>query len=133
MPISAADRVVNEGDTFDYQTTLKDGAGDPIALANIVSAELTLFLGREDEESESPTIINSRDEQDVLNANNVTIDATEGTLLWRVQPEDTAIVSEDVTPGYKEPHTAKFRIVYDTDRVKSHFVPFFVLNRTRSP
>jgi hypothetical protein len=132
MTISAADRVHNEGDTFIYRTYLVDENGEPIALADIVTATLTLFVGREDEEGETPDIVNSRNAQNILNANNVTIHATSGLLTWRAQPGDTTLFSSEIEPGRKEPHTAKFKITYDTDRVKTHFLTFYVLNRART-
>src|SRR5262245_61380196 len=61
---------------------------------------LTLYLAGDED-----AIINSRDEQNVLNANNVTIDSS-GNLLWSIQPADLAIVGSDTQPY--EIHVALF-------------------------
>jgi len=58
------------------------------------------------------TILNSRNSQNVLNANDVTVDAA-GALKWLIQPTDTAM--HDSTKAVEE-HLAEFSFTYtDTD------------------
>jgi hypothetical protein len=57
-------------------------------------------------------VINGRDEQDVLNGNNVTVDSA-GALTWLIQPADTTMNS---AVAAVEEHRAKFSFTYvDTD------------------
>lgn len=74
-----------EGDIVD-----QDGLGVPAA--SLTSAMLTLWDWHAGAHGGSPRpgIINGRDEQDVLNANNVIID-TDGHFAWSVQPEDNGL------------------------------------------
>lgn len=87
---------------FDEQSSgsiegdILDSEGSAVAAASLTTAELTLFdwdTGAAGG-SVSPRdgIINSRDGQDIKNANNVTIDSA-GHFLWEIQPEDNIIVT----------------------------------------
>lgn len=67
-------------------STLVDEDGAPITLASITSLLLTLY------DRASGTVINSRTNQNVLNANNVTVGAADGLVTWTVLPADMAIV-----------------------------------------
>jgi hypothetical protein len=77
-----------------------DRNGDPVAAGSLTAATLTLYdwdtgAGYQDGSpgsSPRPGILNGRDTQDVLNANDVSIDA-DGHFIWRVQPEDNVIVT----------------------------------------
>jgi hypothetical protein len=85
---------------FDEQSSgtiegdIVDANGDPIPAASLTGAELTLYDWDTGAGGGSPRpgIINSRDAQDVLNLNNVTIDA-EGHFIWSLQPEDNIIIT----------------------------------------
>jgi hypothetical protein len=61
----------------------------PIPLASLSTLILTLYAIIADS---SMTIINARDHQNVLNANNVTVHATTGLLTWTIQVLDTTLV-----------------------------------------
>jgi len=78
---------VKEKTTSKYTATLKDEDGTAIALASLTTLTLTLY----DISSTSRTIINSRNAQNVLNANNVTVHATSGLLTWEMQAADNEI------------------------------------------
>ena len=90
-----------------------DENDDPVPLASLISATLTLYdidwgrLG-------SPTtgIINGRYAQDVLNANDVTIEtgspAIEGHFVWSLQPEDNT-VPDDTESADKARHRQIWR------------------------
>ena len=80
---------------------LKDIDGSDLALTDLDTIELTLFLTRDGDTSPAFTIVNSRDDQDVKNLNDVTISAT-GLLTWQVQPEDTEIINNTVTTCGKQ-------------------------------
>jgi hypothetical protein len=65
--------------------TIKDETDVVIPLDQITTLTLTLY------NQESRTIINTRENQNVLNLANVTYHATSGLLTWLLQPADTAI------------------------------------------
>jgi hypothetical protein len=65
--------------------TIKDETDVVIPLDQIVTLTLTLY------NQESRSIINLRENQNVLNLNNVTYHVTSGLLTWLLQPADTAI------------------------------------------
>lgn len=71
----------------DLTFTLKDNLGVAVPLATITSLRVTLY------DRSTGTIINSRNNQDVLNANNVTVHATSGLVTWSVQPADMAVAA----------------------------------------
>lgn len=60
----------------------------PLSSAVLLTLTLTLYATKADG---TDAIINSRNAQNVLNANNVTVD-TLGNLIWVIQPNDTALV-----------------------------------------
>jgi len=106
MAISDAQRIINEGNTFTYTATLLDASGAAILLSSISTITLTQFVAG------TGTIVNSRDGQNILNANNVTINATSGLLTWLGQPGDSAIVGTNRAPGILEQHYAIFKVAY---------------------
>lgn len=113
---------INEKASALYTATLKDENGVVISLGNITTATMTLF------DVETGTIINSRNAQDIKNANNVTIHATSGLLTWSLQPADTIIV-DSTRPG--EEHRAEITVVYNS-RVNKHEVVMYIRNLTKT-
>jgi hypothetical protein len=89
--------------TFDEKSAgsiefdIYDRDGEPVPVAGILTAELTLYDWDTGAGGGSPHpgIINNRDGQDVLNLNDVTLSdsPTVGHVLWDVQPEDNPIVT----------------------------------------
>lgn len=89
-----------------YTATIKDEKG--VALVGADSALVTLKLSLFDEATGQ--IINSRSNQNVLNANGVTVWA-DGSLSWRLDPADNAIVN----PAKRtERHIAEFSWTWGT-------------------
>jgi hypothetical protein len=78
------DTAIPEQSTAFYSSLLTDEDDNPIAPAQLTSLTLTYY----DQETES--IINSRNFQNVLNTNNVTLGA-DGVLEWTLQSADTII------------------------------------------
>jgi len=70
-----------EGTGAIYTATLEDSDETAIPLANISAITLTLYNVADD------SIINSREDQDVKNTNQVTIHSTSGLLTWAMQAE----------------------------------------------
>ena len=107
---------VPEGATIDYEANLvvvsATGASTPLAGTDLDALTLTVVHGYSGE------VINDRDEQDVLNTNGVTVNS-QGRLVWRVTPEDTAIVNDALT---EEPHRCQFRWTYGAKAGSYEFV-----------
>lgn len=81
---------INEKETGAYTATIVGNDGvTPIPLASLLTLTLTLYAIIQDG---TASIINARNAQNVLNANNVTVHATSGLLTWSIQSADTALV-----------------------------------------
>ena len=91
-----------------FSGTLLDEDGDAIPLANINSFTLTV------RDAMTGSTINSRSNQNVLNANNVTINNTTGAVNWSIQVGDTTPAS--TATSYRE-HVAEFTCTYETSKV----------------
>ena len=93
---------VKEKQTVDYAFTVKDGNGIGIPAANFFAVTLTFY------NPETGAIVNLREDQDVLNANNVTISAA-GVVTWSLQLPDVTISNQLATD---ETHRALFRFFW---------------------
>ena len=87
MSLDVLTTIVEEGTTPILTMTLQDQASAPIPLVALTTLTLTSYDVR------TGTIINSRNAQSVLNANNGTYHATSGLFTWELQPADTIRVS----------------------------------------
>lgn len=106
--------IVNEESSAEYTCVLKDENDDPVSVSNILTATLTYYDKR------TGQIINSREAQNIKNANNVTID-TSGNLVWSIQPEDTIIVSSTIRSGCEEYHVGQISFTWSIAAVaKAH-------------
>ena len=122
---------VNERGTFEYKCQLVDENGDLLVAASLTTLVLTLY------DRATDAIINSRDEQSVLNANGGTIysslqtdaDGNEYNFAWNSEPADSPIV----TAGSEtEMHVALFEWTYGSD-AGSHQVYIRVVNINKRP
>lgn len=119
---------VKEGTGFVYTATLKDLAGTPLPLANLTSITLTYYVVADG------STINSRNDQDIKNTNDVTIHATNGLLTWVGQAADTTIAGTAVTAGATEHHRALFEWVYvGSGTPGKHVVDIYVENLEKVP
>lgn len=91
--------VVQEGESFNFDATFKDVSSPPETLTSddILTLTVTLFTGT--------TVINSRDDQDIKNANGGTLTAG-GALTLKLGPLDNAIVGA-LSAGSLEKHVAR--------------------------
>lgn len=118
-----------EGSGATVTGTLLDDNDDPLILSagsvnSLSGMSLTLYSFSD---SETFTIINNRDAQDVLNQNNVTIDVL-GNFTWYIQPGDTKIVDNT---NREEIHRAVFTWTYGNYtlyRVGKKIIDFRVYN-----
>jgi hypothetical protein len=95
---------VKEKTSAIYTAILKDGSGNPIALSDITTLTLTYF-------NEDDSIINTRNAQNVLNTNDVTVHITSGLLTWTLGVVDTTIATQTKDT---ELHVARFDFTYGT-------------------
>lgn len=77
---------VKERTTAVYRATIQDETGAALGAALLTTLTLTLY------DEQTGTILNARSAQNVLNANNVVVDAN-GVLTWTMQPADNALVT----------------------------------------
>lgn len=118
------DRILREGSTAHYTAILKDEAGTVVPAAAIGALTLTLSNVADG------AIINSRTGQNVLNQNNVTVDAN-GLLTYTLQPADTAI--QDSTLAY-ETHRATFQCTFNSGAGQANWdVDFLIRNLSKVP
>ena len=91
----------NENDTGVFTATVVDEADNPVPGSTLDTMKLTLYLNG------VGTIINGRDSQNTLNANNVTIDES-GNLTWLIQKADNVILDANNLDNGIETHKALF-------------------------
>lgn len=113
---------VNQYSSATWTGYLKDASGSAIALADIVSATMTLY------DKKTETAINTRTAQDIKNANNVTIHSTSGLITWEIQPEDNIIVSSTLEDRKAEEHIALITVTYDTSKILQMEIKLNVVN-----
>lgn len=102
--LNERERRVDEGCTARYQTQFKDETGATIHA--LTTLTLTLY------DDSTGTIINSRNQQNVLDQNNVVFSGN--TLIWTLQPADNIIVTTGVRTNSYERHIALFEYTYDS-------------------
>lgn len=109
---------VRERSTGRVTAVMKDELGAVIPAASMTSLKLTLY------DVLTGTVLNARDAQNVLNANDVTLDAT-GTLVWQVRPADHALVG--TSPRALEKHRAVFDFTWASGAKRDwHALEFLV-------
>ena len=114
---------IDEKETGQYTASVVGNDGvTPLPGATLSTLTLTLYVIKADG---TDGIVNTRDNQNVLNANNVTVDAN-GLLTWAIQTADTALI--EVIPF--ERHIALFQWTWPSGAGK-HEVVFIVRNLRR--
>lgn len=116
---------IDEEESGSYTATIvgNDGA-TPLPAATLLTFTLTLYVIKQDGTDQ---ILNGRNLQNVLNANNVTVDAV-GQVVWTIQPADTVLV--EAIPF--ERHHALFEWTW-ADGAGKHEVILKVRNLRRVP
>lgn len=111
---------INERTTAKYTSDpLLDEEGSVVAGSIMTTATLTLYDDR------TKTVINSRNQQNVNNANGVTI-SDAGIVTWVMTPADNAIVNDKLP---SEIHVAVFDFRWDGGVSRAvHEVKFLVTN-----
>lgn len=75
-----------EGTTPTYRSWLKDELGAAVQLAALSAVRLTFYSVH------SGAVVNTRSNQNVKGANNVTISTLTGEVLWKLQEADTILI-----------------------------------------
>lgn len=86
-----------EGSTPQYSGILTDENDAPVGSGALLAGKMTLYS------VSSGAIINGRNGQNILNANNVTISVA-GAIVWKIMEADTKII--DTNPGVIVTHRA---------------------------
>jgi len=106
MTLSRDESKVREGSTpsliFQLYTEDRDGKLTKMLLADLSTLVLDYW------DNTSTGTINSRADQNVKNANNVTVSAT-GEVKWTLQVADTTIQGSTLSDGDLELHYAVFK------------------------
>ena len=105
--LSVEDRRADEGTSAQYTATITDESETAIPLADLTAITLTLY------DYTTGTVINSRTDQDVKNANDVTITSA-GVLTWNLKPADNVIVTTALHKNAHEKHVALFEYTWDS-------------------
>jgi hypothetical protein len=116
---------VNERTTSQFTATIVDETGVAVTLDQITAATLTLYVP-----DGLLTIVNSRDAQDVLNTNDVTIHVDSGLLTWTITPADTAILDSTLAV---EAHIFLFVITWGSGKSLKHEGVLLVRNLSKVP
>lgn len=112
---------VLEKSTGLYEFDLLKEDETPFSLSEIEALTITYY------DLDTETIINSRDDQDCLNTNDVELDAA-GHLIWEIRTEDSVLLD---SRKELEQHIVLFTWTWDTGLRKGrHEVQFPVRNLT---
>lgn len=95
----------------------------PIPGSTLTTLVLTLYVIQSDG---TDAVVNGRNQQNVLNANDVTVDES-GNLVWHIRKEDTTLV-EDLR---NERHIALFEWRWPTNAYGKHELVLVVKNLHR--
>ena len=98
IPVYRKAYPIKEKQTGIYAFTMKDEAGAVIPAASLTSLTLTVYS------LQSGAIVNSRNAQNVLNANNVSV-SEGGVVTWIQQIADVTILNDALT---EETHRCLF-------------------------
>lgn len=112
---------IKERQTLTYTFVLKDEAGVVIPASALSAAVLTVYSAA------SEAIVNSREAQNVLNANNVTISEL-GVVTWTLQPSDVTMLNQALE---EETHRCVFLFTWTASgntRTHPHEVDFVLDN-----
>lgn len=114
---------IKEGTTYWWEGTLKDPSGTAIPGANVTAIVMTLVDGDDPAE----TVINGRDEDDVLNTGGGELDSN-GFFRWAAEPGDAVAIG---TKKYQK-RKMTFVVTYNQG-VLTHQVQFYLRNLTQVP
>lgn len=112
---------ITEKTTARLTGQLLDETGAGVPASSLTTLKLTLY------DKLTGTVINSRDQQDVLNTNDVTIDNS-GNLVWTMKPADNVILDDTLNV---ETHVALFEATWSSSKAANMELEFQVRNLAR--
>lgn len=122
MPETVISSPLDEQSSALVTAEVTNEAGVAVPASALSTLTLTLY------DRQTGTILNSRDGQDVLNTNGVTVDSA-GLFAWGLTPLDTIII--DVTKAL-ETHVGLFTWTYDSGtKTGRHEIVHVVRNLTK--
>ena len=131
MALSAAQRRIYELTTAFWSGVLKDQDGAVIPSAALSALKLTHMV--KDPQTTPFTLINTRDHQDVHNANNVTVDSA-GLVTWEMLPADNAIIGAGIVHAGEENHISILEFEWNAGaRAGKHIIETTIIQLERMP
>lgn len=121
------DEILPEGKTVFLRAKVVDEEDSPVPKAMIDALTVTLY------DVGSGAIINSRDNQNILDTNGGSLHATSGDLLLEFSPADMVIVSTVPPQPRYEHHVARIEWGYNATRNGSCDIEFRVENMEKEP
>ena len=112
----------NERTSSRYTGQIVDEVGVGVPASLLVTLTLTLF------DDDTGAIINSRNHQNVLNANGVSVDSV-GMVVWIIDPLDVVVLSGREI----ESHTAVFAWTWSGSKAGNHSFQMAVANARQVP
>ncbi|MCY2965064.1 MAG: hypothetical protein NT069_15755 [Planctomycetota bacterium] len=107
--------VAKKGQSFRYSATLTaDDGVTPIPASSLSTLTLNLI------DDATGVVINSRNNQNVLNANGVTVSEA-GVLVWSGTAADSSIVTPGLANGRTELHRATFKWTWSSGTKKGAY------------
>lgn len=88
---------IDEGESANIEATFEDLSGDALDKSSLATLTCTLLNAADG------AVINSRSNQNILDANGSTV-TTAGVLTLRLEPDDNAIVNTNLSSGQTESH-----------------------------
>jgi hypothetical protein len=119
-----------EGTTALYSVDLIDENDVAVELASLTTLTLTVY------DATTGVVVNSRDNVDALNANDVTVQELAGPparlqVVWTLQPEDTVLLAAWRAIEY---HTVVLRWTWDSGtKAGAHVVNVGITNLANEP
>ena len=113
---------VYEKSTAEFTATVQDENGTAIGSGSLTTLTLTLF------DKLTNSIINSRNDQNVLNANGVTVSA-QGALVWTMDPLDNQILNAELK---NEKHVAMFKWTWSAGAKAGFYLFLIEVENTRT-
>ncbi len=112
-----APAIVQAGESFNLGVTFADVSATPTDLTSddLLTLKATLFAGT--------TVINSRDAQDIKNANGGTLTAA-GVLTLALGPNDNVIVDGTIDAGGTEEHILRLEWTWNDGTTRKGIVEY---------
>ena len=131
MALDIASSVILENTTAFWSGVLKDQTGAVIPSSALSALKLTHMV--HDTSVLPYAVINTRNQQNVLNTNNVTVDGA-GLVTWEMLPVDNIIVDTTLTHAQQEGHVSILEFEWNAGARKGkHVINTVITQLERMP